>query len=517
MDTNATTPFWAENIVLRLKSLFQQYKYPFLSALIFGLLAHGFALTNKLVGNDELHHLFLKGTTIESGRWGLELTPFIFPDFSMPWIYGILSILMVAVAVCLMVDMLQIRSKALQLLMGGLIVTFPTLTATLIYMFTCSSYALSFLLSALAAWLFHRGGLWRQIFGVLCLTFSIGIYQAYVSVTASLLVLVLIRQVLSQQAPVKDLLRKGICFVLLLGISAVLYYGILQLIFQFSGQDFGGYASAALQGASGLITNAYHAYKFFVTIFFTNRYGLIITPFSRVAHLFCLLVILVEILLWLRTPKQKGSGLLLLFLGGILPLAINCIFLISAIAAVHTLMLYSTVSIYLLAAIMLDPHIPALTTATFGGKLRSAAVNIVPLCMALIILINTYIANEVPLKLHLMYENSYSLCTSINTQFQQTPGYTQQTPVVITGDQGFPSFDGQFDHLQTMIGQQTMFLVNINYQNMFRYYLGAQMNLVDDPAIIEAVTATDAYTQMPCYPDYGSIRMLDGIMVVKFS
>ena len=178
--------------------------------------------------------------------------------------------------------------------------------------------------------------------------------------------------------------------------------------------------------------------------------------------------------------------------------------------SVHTLMLYSTVSIYLLAAIVLE-------NSAFGGKLRAAAVNLVPLCMALIILVNTYIANEVPLKLHLMYENSYSLCTSMSTQFRQTPGYTEQTPVVITGQHDPLPFQDSFPHLEHLVGHRTMFLVPLNYQNMFRFYLGAEMNLVEDQAQIDQITATEEYAQMPSYPDHGSIRMINGTMVVKFS
>ena len=507
---NTNNIFAPEQLLARWKAWFRRNQYPFLSALIFGLLAHGFALTNKLAGNDELRHLFLKGTTLESGRWGLELTPFIFPDYSMPWIYGIISIVLVAFAVCLMVDMFKIRSKALQILLGGLIVTFPTLTSTLIYMFTSSSYALSFFLSVLAAYWFCKGGLGRQIGGVACLAFAIGIYQAYVSVAASLLVLVLIRQVLTREVSVKQIFRNGVGYVLLLGISATVYYGILQLIFLISGQGFGGYATMALSGGTGLLGKLFWVYKTFCSIFLTNRNGLILTPFSHILHLICLMVVLVEIIAWLRQPREKGSGLLLLFLGSILPLAVNFIYMIADPNSVHTLMLYSTVSIYLLAAIVLE-------NSKFENKLRAAALNLVPLCMALIIVVNTYIANEVPLKLHLMYENSYSMCTSVSTQFRQTPGYTQQTPVVITGQYHPVPFHDRFPHLEHLVGHRTMFLVPLNYQNMFRFYLGAELNLVEDQQIIDQITATAEYAQMPSYPDYGSIRMIDGTMVVKLS
>lgn len=49
------------------------YKLPFIATLLFGLAAHAFAMTNKLPFDDEAIYLFGKGTTTESGRYGLEL------------------------------------------------------------------------------------------------------------------------------------------------------------------------------------------------------------------------------------------------------------------------------------------------------------------------------------------------------------------------------------------------------------------------------------------------------------
>ena len=92
----------------------------------------------------------------------------------------------------------------MQILLGGLIVTFPTLTATLIYMFTSSSYALSFFLSVLAVYWFQKGGMGRMLGGVVCLAFAMGIYQAYVPMTIALFVLQLICEGIRGEADAKN-------------------------------------------------------------------------------------------------------------------------------------------------------------------------------------------------------------------------------------------------------------------------------------------------------------------------
>ena len=98
------------------------YKLPFIATLLFGLAAHAFAMTNKLPFDDEAS----KGTTTASGRYGLELLRLIMPDYSMPWIYGLISLLLISAAVCIIIKLFDIRSRVLQVLLGALPVPLPT-------------------------------------------------------------------------------------------------------------------------------------------------------------------------------------------------------------------------------------------------------------------------------------------------------------------------------------------------------------------------------------------------------
>ena len=47
--------------------------WAFFSAAVFGLLAHGIMLFNKLSAHDDLHYLFELGTTVTTGRWTLHI------------------------------------------------------------------------------------------------------------------------------------------------------------------------------------------------------------------------------------------------------------------------------------------------------------------------------------------------------------------------------------------------------------------------------------------------------------
>ena len=53
-----------------LLSRIRENAVPLAASLIAGFLAYMFSFTNKLLNHDEAYSLFMKGATVESGRWG---------------------------------------------------------------------------------------------------------------------------------------------------------------------------------------------------------------------------------------------------------------------------------------------------------------------------------------------------------------------------------------------------------------------------------------------------------------
>ena len=186
----------SEKLYFRLKSLYLANRLPFISAMLAGFAAHMFMFTNKLVNHDDIEALFYKGATVTSGRWGLELSKLLFPDWSMPWIYGLLTLLFIALSVCIFLRVLDISSPVLQILLAALTISFPSLTGTFCFMFTSAAYGLAFFLSALCVWFFARGGLKNCAAAALALILCLSIYQAYVAISASFFVLLMVRDCL---------------------------------------------------------------------------------------------------------------------------------------------------------------------------------------------------------------------------------------------------------------------------------------------------------------------------------
>ena len=76
----------------------KEFKKAFIYICLIGIFTHMYILTNKLLNFDEILNLFSKGATLELGRWGLELTKYIFPNYSMPVFNGMLSIFLISLS-----------------------------------------------------------------------------------------------------------------------------------------------------------------------------------------------------------------------------------------------------------------------------------------------------------------------------------------------------------------------------------------------------------------------------------
>lgn len=515
----STSPLLVDALPRWAVSFLQANRVPLLSSLIWGLLAYLFAFTNKLVNHDEVGQLFGKGATVSSGRWGLGALDSIFPNYSMPWIYGILTLVFLALGICLIVRLFHVKSKLLQVLLSGCITVFPSVIGLFGYMFTSSAYGLSFFLCILALWLLTRE---QKLCWLLALGFqvaSLSIYQSYISITASLLVLLLIRELLTGE-DLAAVLKKGIGYVVFLILSLAVYYGATQVILKLKDISFNDYAADSITlSLTGIFNGVCLAYGNFFRFFSQGLHSLVPTAASRVLH--TLLLLLVLPLLCLLSAGQKKQSLarygLLALLVMLLPLAINCMYLITSEDSIHTLVLYSFVSLYVLAAMVMELALPLISARKRTELLRHLALDGMALLLSGILIINIYVANESWLNLHLRYENAYSFFTSLTADIKRMPEFTEGTKIAIIGSWQSPEFyDGQFSVNSALTGTKGFLPSDYTYSAFLEYYIGFPAECVTSEEA-EVLRQTEAFRNMAVYPYYGSIGVIDGIIVVKLS
>mgnify|MGYP004458812979 CR=1 FL=1 len=473
------------------------YKLPFIATLLFGLAAHAFAMTNKLPFDDEAIYLFGKGTTTESGRYGLELLRLIMPDYSMPWIYGLISLLLISAAVCVIIKLFDIKSRVLQVLLGALFITFPAETGTLGYMFTAAPYALALFLSAAAVYSYSRRTRGGLIAALVMLAFSCSIYQGYFSFAASLCVLMMISRLVSGE-DAKTVLVSGLRMLAMLA-AALLLYGAVILFF--SKQLDYPVLSGVVNSSQSIPMRIAVAYSAYIKTILCGYFGYVRGTASRLAHIALLIVMAVLIVRGEVKRHDIRHSLLLALCLFLFPLSCYCLY-------IHALALYSFASLYILAAIIIDRAEP-------GWKLRPDAV--AAAAMAVVIVCNTYFANEFSLYSYLMKENVTSFYTSLLTQVYETPGFAEGTELALIGEP--PEFPVERNACYT----RDEFTLPGNPVDssaiapfIIRYYIGSDIPLADDDTVA-ALKDTAEFAEMPVYPYYGSVRMIDGTVVVRLS
>lgn len=494
----------------------RQNRYGMLGTLIAGLLAYGYAFTNKLPNPDDVFWLFNKGATLASGRWGLPPLSVLFPDYSMPWIYGIFTLLLLAVAICLILKLFHIQNPIIQLLLAAVMVTFPSQICTYTYMFTACAYAVAFLLSVGSVALLRRGR-WPQILaGFGCLIYSVAIYQAYVSIAATLLILLLIQDLLTTNESVPRLFRRGVGYVLFLAGAMGCYWLITRLLLHAAGTWLGAYASYALTFTPDTLLEGIHtAYIAFRDIFLHSYHGLIPTFLSRCVHLVCLLAVTAELVLRAFRGKDLPRALLLAFLVAVLPLGMNCMFLLFNPDAIHTLVLYSFSGLYILFAILLEDWQP--NTSKLLTVLRSLVREGLVVSLLVITLTNIYIANESYLYMHLAYENTMAVTTTVYAQISARPDYTPDTQVALMGKWSPPEYYEQyFSRLKNLKGTEAVDPTIYSVENFWKYYCSFPITMPEKQEL-EALYQSEAYLAMPVWPNAGSVDKIGDIIVVKFS
>lgn len=509
------TPSLTERLSGRFLAWLWENRLPFFSSLVFGLIAHMFVITNKLPNHDDVTYLFSKGATVSSGRWGLELLRHVIPDYSMPWLHGIVSLLLLSFSICIIVELFQIRSRLGQILLSALIISFPSQIGTFCYMYTSSCYAVAFLLCVLSVREAARSGWKHWLISAVLLVLMLSIYQAYLSIASSLMILLLIQELLSCGAENRALpvLKRGLLFVLILLVGFEVYRLSITISLAALGDSVNQYSNEAKEMAPDFPGSILVAYRFF---FFnlTSRYNMIIvSKASRIIHFFCFGLAAVGIVVSQVRGRNLRNTLMLLLCLILLPLSICCLYMAFYWNTLHTLVLYSYFTLYMLAVLAVE-QLPEPVLPTFRDLLYAA--------FAVILVINICFANRCYLKLFLEYENAYSLATTLVTQIRSLPGYQPDDKVVLFPAAGdalhfAPEFGTEEEAEHDLMGIQFQLLTGYTEADFISRYIGAEMNIVSFKDALHEITDRD-WDRMPVYPAEGSVRRVeDGLVFVKFA
>lgn len=511
-------------------SLIKKNKDVILSCILFGLISHGFGLVNFYAIHDQAHSFFdggNVGSTFASGRWGLGVLS-IFIDrlfgnhhYSFPLLNSVLSLFFITITVVLLVALFKIVSPLYRVILSAIMVSTPVVTGTFGYMFTAPYYMFSLMLSVFGAYFISRYSKKSFIIlGILLLSFATGIYQAYIPVAITIFFLFFLFSVLiNDSSDIKKQIRL-LVKLLVSFISFLVIYLLINSLIIFLGHikltDYQGISSMTDLSFGIIINRLINAYKLF---FFPPIYNPknVFPINSRFAYYLFLIIngIIFCYLLYLQIKNRRITSFVLsLFIICLLPLCYNFIYIMTDSDLVHNLMLYSNVLIVLFPLAFLSKFTD-ISSKTFFTRIVSTTMAFVAMyCVCTFV----FYDNSFYMKADLLQRRLTSYYTSLVTQIKSTEGYKESMPVVFIDFENFK--DSSVQDIEKMdinifpyYGQDTQSIIN-NYawKEQIQLFTGFSPEYVDS----SFYTQNNQVLSMPSYPDYGSIKVINEHVVVKF-
>lgn len=497
-----------------------------------GLLCHGYMFFNKLPNFDEMGSIngYL-GIATPSGRWALPFAGILNGPFSSPAINGFLCALFLIASTFIISDTLQIKSKLSTLCIGCVLISFPTITSSLTFMFTSFAYMLSLFLEVLAVWLavsdialfpkFQAANpkafqCLKFLISACLMATGLGIYQAYYQVACTVILIYGMQSLLSDD--LRLVWKKALKLFCLLIVSMGIY-----LIMAKAGCFFSGKEMSVTYGAGSvpeLLANLPHAltrcYRDFASVFYSDFRGI---SHNLVVRLLITVSFLIGICLYeaLLLKRHKnlllGNILLLLF-----PIALEVIGFTMVSRGMDTLTVYSY------ALILVFPF-AMLSLCDF--KVNPRILNFLYSCIMISSLLLTWqyaiLANNVYTTMDLAKLEASSYYTTMVTQIKSLDHYSAELPLCLLGTNSEDEtlYDLSAYYKGDVRGQMTC----NRYINMYSRHYFLSVFLGYDPQVInwqDFIPAADQQTcltlqEMPCYPAAGSIAIINDTIIVKLS
>ena len=515
----------------------KRIKMCFLSAFICGLFAHIYALTNHLYNYDELWHTPTGfGTGLEVGRWALSITVWIqkvlFDDcFTIPFINGMLTIILYAVAACFVVSALDIKDEFYAIVVGGLMTTFPALTCRMFFMFTTHYYAIGIAMAAAGAWIIAKKKLniLKVMIAIALTVYGMAIYQANFTTAVCILVGNLLVWLITENVELKTAIKKCINYVLYLGVCMALFLAGSKIALSITGKQMETYENLDQMGRLSmeqLIEGIIICYKTFFKLPIIDVYSMNPNRIVKITFLICFLVFLYTFVKVWMMKKEVYLKVLVSLVFAVLPIAVNLI-IIMAISSgtMYSIMVYEIVFVFIISIACLEAirtcnsDITAIPNKMVIDKVETLLNSVTAVMLVITVITYIWFANGNYLAMEYTNQHDNAYYQTLMTQIKSVDGYHADMPITMIGK---PVVDSTYTR-QDMIGRTFNISgkssTNINAYsswNIMTRVLGYDPVNRNSDEEEEYFRGLDEVVNMPCYPSSGSIKIIDDTIVIKF-
>ena len=468
---------------------------------IFGLVNYFYFMSNIVLTPDGLTY----GPFYYSGGWDFDLgRPLLIPitmlkgNLISPTITVFFSLIFIAISAMLLRRIYPIKSKMSIFLLSLLLVLFPSFSETALFLFCFDAYCLSFLLSVLGIYFIRKK---KYLFSIGTIVVSTAIYQAYIGVTITGLVILFILDILDKKENLKEFIIQ--MFVVLGGLIA--YFVLLKfgmLVFHRTLADYKGASSFGLETILLLPKSIFTAYKDFISFFFLEN--IIFNNYYLRNIINGGILLLVLVLLFFGFKKLKTSGKLLLILSIIiLPITISIMDLIASSTSITLVTATAFFMIYLLFIILFEKY---------------ANINIIKSVGIVLLLMLSYtylFSNNGTFQSRMdTFRDYYAESSYYLTKAKSLENYSSDLPWMFNNINMYTSevLKASNGFLARDYETFTEYLGITENEAFFRRFLGETITVIPEEKYREIIK-TEEYKNMKL----DEVKIIDGVIVVKVS
>lgn len=498
--------------------VFKRWKLPFLSTVILSFLVHGFVLTNRMPTWDGLRNFYSTEQMDTSGRFFLTYANGISSYFELQWLNGVLSILYLAIIVIMIIELFDIKSTLTKILISAIVVTIPTVTATLAYMYTADGYFLATMLTMIALVITKKLKL-GFLFSPILIFIAVGIYQANLAVALSFMILYIAYLFISNNQPIKSIfIQTGkMLFPIFAGmVLYLIYYKYKTTLGGVEITSYKGLDEAGGVSLTDIPERILYMFQYIFSYFFSDELNVFSWNLYEILNgILLLFLIAIVIFIFIQLEKKFYMIPLLLLLVG-LPFALFIIIFTSPSVEYHTIMTFSTVVVYLIPLLLMDK---LLTLEPI--YLRKMMVYFT-LLFTIILTFNFAILSNISyMNMEYRTEKTVNLLNRIATSIEENPDHLNAEYLHVIGSPRLDATDLEDKMKESVFPIQGTTKRHVLQEEVqivvgLENYVGLSFERVkfEDRERLNQDTAVE---EMKVWPHKDSILLLDDTLVIKFS
>lgn len=471
---------------------------------------HLFGIVNVLHNYDDISVVRGYGVGLSSGRWGLQLlgdlSIKVLGCFNLSYFNGIIFLLCLSISAGFIYLTFQFDSWKKGVLAGILFISFPSVTSVLFFKYTAVFYGVAILLSVIAVWSAEKIK-YGIIVSAFCIAVSVGICQAYLPLSISLFVLLLMKYVVERNLTVKEVFFKGLYFCGCLFIGMGIYFLILKVclsVYGVSLDDYQGVANMGKLELSQLPILIKKTLLSFVKLPVADYCNLAETDVLKAGYFLlgfiCIYAVIREIII--RKKKQFIFLINFAVLGFLFPIAVNFIVIMCPESNIYTLMVYSFVVILFVPLILLN-------------NMNKIIKKITVLILLLIICNYVYLTNVNYTAMYYTNRQTENYLSTMIAQIRTTEGYDASKKWAFIGDNiEDPLIKNPWIVAPLYGGNEATYINRYSRLEWVEKYFGYLINMQEE-SVVDKLKTDERVKAMPCWPNPEAVKIIDDTVVIK--